>query len=168
LFRLPKERGLSTALNPRNVPIYLWETTGPKLTPLADQEEFRTPLTTPYLPKPGEPRYHLCDEPYAYASEPAAVSVKGGERPALRVLGCMRRERSESTAVLEYAIPSHADAALDLYHAAGQRVRRLAAGPVSRGVHMASFDARGVAAGQYFCNLRMAGHSCRVSLQVVR
>jgi hypothetical protein len=168
LFHLAKERGLSTALDPRNIPIYLWESSGPKLTPLADVEKFRTPLTSPYLPKPGEPSYHLCNEPYTYPSEPAAESLKGGGRPALRVLGRMRTERSESTVVLEYAIPSHADAALDVYDAASQRVRRLAAGPVARGMHMASFDTRGVAAGQYFCNLRMAGHSCSVPIQVVR
>ena len=168
LFHLAKERGLSTALDPRNIPIYLWQNGGPKLTPLAELEKFRTPLTTPYLPKTGEPPYHLCNEPYTYPSEPTAVSLKGGERSALRVLGRMRTERSESTAVLEYAIPSHGDAALDVYDAAGQRVRRLAAGPVARGVHMASFDTREVAAGQYFCNLCMAGHSCSVPIQVVR
>jgi hypothetical protein len=168
LFHLAKERGLSTVLNPRNIPIYLWETGEPKLTPLADLEKFRTPLTTPYLPKPGEPPYHLCNEPYSYASEPAAASPKSGERPALRLLGRMRTERSESTAVLEYATASHADAALDVYDAAGQRVRRLAAGPVAPGVHMASFDTRGVAAGQYFCKLRMAEHICSVPIRVVR
>ena len=168
LFHLAKERGLSTALDPRNIPIYLWESRGPKLTPLAELEKFRTPLTTPYLPKTPEPPYHLCNEPYAYPSEPAAVSLERGERPALRVLGRMRTECGESTAILEYAIPSHTDAALDVYDAAGQRVRRLAAGAVAQGVHMASFDTRGVAAGQYFCNLRMAGQSCSVPIQVVR
>jgi uncharacterized protein (DUF362 family) len=168
LFHLAKERRLSTALDPRNIPIYLWENSGPKLTPFADLEKFRTPLTTPYLPKPGEPQYHLCNEPFSYPSEPAAVSLKGGERPVLRVLGHMRAVHSESTAILEYAAPSPVDAALDVYDAAGQCVRRLAAGPVERGLHMASFDTRGVAAGQYVCNLRMAGHSCAVPIQVVR
>ncbi len=33
LFHLAKERGLSTALDPRNIPIYLWESSGPRLTP---------------------------------------------------------------------------------------------------------------------------------------
>jgi hypothetical protein len=168
LFHLAKERGLSTALDPRNIPVYLWEPSGPKLTPLAELEKFRTPLVSPYLPRPGEPLYHLCNEPYDYPSEPAAVSLNHGERPALRLLGRMLTERSESTAILEYEIPSPADAALDVYDATGQRVRGLAAGPFARGVHMASFDTRGVAAGQYFCNLRMAGQSCNVPIQVVR
>ncbi len=168
LFHLAKERGLSTALDPRNIPIYLWQPSGPKLTPLADLEKFRTPLTTPYLPKPGEPQYHLCNEPYTYPSEPAAVSLKGGERPTLRILGCMRAERHESTVILEYMIPSHADVAVDACDAAGQRVRTLAAGAMAQGAHMASFDTRAVAAGKYFCSLRTAGYACSVPVQVVR
>jgi hypothetical protein len=168
LFHLAKERGLSTALDPRNIPIYLWDPSGPKLTPLANLEKFRTPLTTLYLPKPGEPVYHLCNEPYAYPSEPKAASLTGGQRPALRVLGLMRAERDESTAVLDYALPSPADVALDVYDAAGHCVRRLAAGPASPGIHAASFDTRGLAAGQYVCNLRMAGYACSVPIRVVR
>jgi len=50
LFHLGKERGVSTALDPRNIPVYAWEDDGPKLTPL-DRFE-RTALPTPYLEKP--------------------------------------------------------------------------------------------------------------------
>jgi uncharacterized protein (DUF362 family) len=167
LFHLAKERGLSTALNPRNIPIYLWEDAGPKLTPLAGLEKFRTPLSTPYLRKTGEPEYHLCNEPYAYAPEPGALSLDGGP-PTLRVLGSVRTGHSESTAVLEYTLPSPADVAVDVYDSAGRSVRRLAAGAVARGAHMASFDTCGVAAGQYLCCLRTTGHACGVPIQVLR
>ncbi|HXK61058.1 MAG TPA: DUF362 domain-containing protein, partial [Acidobacteriota bacterium] len=34
MFHIARERGLSTALDPRNIPIYVWEDDGPKLTPL--------------------------------------------------------------------------------------------------------------------------------------
>jgi len=168
LFHLAKERGLSTALDPRNIPVYVWEDNGPRLTPLASLEKLRTPLTCPYLAKAGEPSYHLCNEPCTYPSEPAAGSPQAGQRPALRVLGHMGAEGNESTAVLEYVIPSRVDAVLDVYDVAGLRVRRLAAGPVTRGIHMASFDTRGVAAGKYLCSLRAAGHSCSVPIQIVR
>jgi hypothetical protein len=167
LFHLAKERGLSTALDPRNIPIYLWENGSPKLTPLANLEKLRTPLTSPYLPKPRELPYHLCNEPYAYPGEPPAVSLKDGGRPTLRVLGRMRTKGNESTVILQYALPYRADAALEVYDVAGRRTGRLAAGPVARGVHMASFDTRGVAAGQYFFSLRTAGYSCCVPIQVI-
>jgi hypothetical protein len=73
LFHLAKERGVSTALNPHNIPVYRWEDSGPKLAPL---DQFaRTPLTTPYLAKQGEPRFHLCNEPFAYPAEPVSASL---------------------------------------------------------------------------------------------
>ncbi|MGO8735739.1 MAG: DUF362 domain-containing protein [Terriglobia bacterium] len=73
LFHLAKERGVSTALNPHNIPVYRWEDSGPKLAPL---DQFaRTPLTTLYLPKQGEPQYHLCNEPFAYPTEPVHASL---------------------------------------------------------------------------------------------
>jgi hypothetical protein len=168
LFHLARERGLSTALNPRKIPIYLWEPSGPNLIPLADLEKFRTPLTSPYLPKPGEFPYHLCNEPYAYPSESTSASLRGNERPALRVLGAMRTDRNESSAILEYAMPAPDAAALEMDDAAGQCVRRLAAGPATRGVHMAWFDTQGLPAGHYSCSLRLAGHSCSVPIQLIR
>jgi hypothetical protein len=70
--------------------------------------------------------------------------------------------------VLEYAIPSPADAAIDVYDAGGQCVRRLTAGPMSRGMHMASFDTRGIPAGEYSCSLQMAGDAWSVPIQLVR
>ncbi len=168
LFHLARERGLTTALDPANIPVYLWENDGPRLTPLAELEGFRTPLKSPYLTMPDEPSYHLCNEPYVYPSETISASLRGGQGPSLRVLGHMRSDRNESTAILEYAVPAGADATLDVYDAGGQCVRRLAAGPVARGIHMASFDTRGVAAGQYYCGLAMAGHSSNVPIRVVR
>ncbi len=168
LFHLARERGLTTALDPANIPIYLWEDGRPKLAPLADLEELRTPLKTPYLTMPDEPSYHLCDEPYDYASESVAASLQGGRGPSLRLLGQVGTEHEENAAVLEYALPSRADVALDVYDAGGQRVCRLTAGPAGQGSHMASFDTRELAAGLYACNLSMAGHSCSVPLQIVR
>ena len=59
LFHLAKERGVSTALDPRNIPVYEWTDDGPKLTPLDKFE--RTPLLAPYLEKPGESKYHMVE-----------------------------------------------------------------------------------------------------------
>ena len=64
LFRIAKERGLTDTFNPWEIPIYEWKdgTAIPrKLTDFA-----RTPLKTYYLAKPGEPHYHLVNEPFDY------------------------------------------------------------------------------------------------------
>ena len=166
LFHLAKERKLSTVLNPRNIPVYLWDAEKPKLTPLADLEKFRTPLVTPYLTKADEAAYHLCNEPFSYPSEPVPTALNGTERPSLKVLGtfCHGQDR---TAIIQYGFPSSADAVLDLYDAAGRRVRRLAEGQAQRGIHMVSFPTHSIAPGRYYCALQTDGRSYTVPVQVL-
>jgi len=64
LFRTAKERGLTDTFNPWEIPIYEWvdgAATPRKLTDFP-----RTPLRTYYLQLPGEPLYHLVNEPFDY------------------------------------------------------------------------------------------------------
>jgi uncharacterized protein (DUF362 family) len=155
LFHIARERGFSTALNPGNIPIYLWEDGGPKLTRL---DKFtRTPLTTLYLRKPGEPRYHLCDELFTYPAEPSSACLSGKEKPGLKVLGQNRPRHTPPSLVIEYNLPEEGYISLDLYDAVGQRVGVLAQGWMERGVHMASWSTRRTASGAYCCRLRTAG-----------
>jgi uncharacterized protein (DUF362 family) len=69
-FHIAKERGLSTVVNPRDIPVYLWDKNNPQRTSLSNLE--RTPLVTSYLCKDyngqSEPLYHLVDEPFDYQS----------------------------------------------------------------------------------------------------
>jgi uncharacterized protein (DUF362 family) len=155
LFHIGKERAVSTALNPRNIPIYVWEDSGPRLTPL--DRLTRTPLKTPYLTKQGEPEYHLCNEPFIYPAEPTAACLSGKDTPGLRVLGQNRPRSGRSSLVIEYNLPSEGYASLDLYNAAGDRVGALAQGRIGRGVHMASWDTHQTASGIYYCRLRTSG-----------
>jgi uncharacterized protein (DUF362 family) len=62
--RIAKERGLTDTFNPWEVPIYEW--TGGRAVPRKLTDFPRTPLVTYYLPKEGEPEYHLVDEPFDY------------------------------------------------------------------------------------------------------
>ena len=153
LFHLAKERGVSTALNPRNVPVYEWTDDGPRLAPL---ESFaRVPLATPYLPKPDEARFHLCDAPYAYAPEPLSACLSGGERPSLRALGAARPGHGALTA--EYGLPSDALGSLEVYDARGERVAVLAQGRLARGLHAATWRPEGLARGACWWRFRTGG-----------
>jgi uncharacterized protein (DUF362 family) len=70
LFHAALDRGLSNVLDPRDIPLYLWDGGTPTLTPLTEFE--RTPLVTYYLRRDyagsttPEPYYHLVDEPFDY------------------------------------------------------------------------------------------------------
>jgi hypothetical protein len=68
LFHIAKERGLSSVVNPFEIPVYQWNSGSPQITPLGDFE--RQPLKTYYLQRDyngqSEPYYHLVDEPFEY------------------------------------------------------------------------------------------------------
>ena len=154
LFHLAKERGLSTALDPKNVPVYEWTKRGAKLRRL---DSFaRQPLTTLYLQREGEERYHLCDEPFAYAPEPKAACLSGGTRPSLRPLGPAPGEEGRAFAC-EYGLPEDALASLEVYDDGGRRASVVTAGPASRGIHAAAWEPGDVAPGTYWWRLRSSG-----------
>ncbi|MEN6536612.1 MAG: hypothetical protein ABFD89_23350 [Bryobacteraceae bacterium] len=64
VYRIAKERGLSDTFNPWEIPVYEWTDNGP--VPVKLQDLPRTPLKTYYLRRPGEPLYHLANEPFDY------------------------------------------------------------------------------------------------------
>jgi uncharacterized protein (DUF362 family) len=64
LFRIAKERGLTDTFNPWEIPVYEWVNGAAVRRKLTDFA--RTPLKTYYLQLPGEPRYHLVNEPFDY------------------------------------------------------------------------------------------------------
>jgi len=64
LFRIAKERGLTDTFNPWEIPVYEWE--NGQATPRKLTDFPRTPLKTYYLQLPGEPLYHLVNEPFDY------------------------------------------------------------------------------------------------------
>ena len=154
LFHLAKERGLSTALDPRNVPVYEWTKHGPQLRRL---DSFpRQPLTTLYLQREGEERFHLCDEPFAYAPEPQAACLSGGVRPRLTALGPAPGEQGRAFAC-EYGLPDDGLAALEVCDDAGRRAGVVSTGPASRGIHAAAWEPASAAPGTYWWRLRAAG-----------
>ncbi len=64
LYRIAKERGLSDTFNPWEVPLYEW--IDGRAVPRKLTDFPRTPLKTYYLQMPGEPLYHLVNEPFDY------------------------------------------------------------------------------------------------------
>jgi uncharacterized protein (DUF362 family) len=155
LFHLAKERGVSTALDPRNIPVYEWTDDGPMLTPL-DRIE-RTALLTPYLAKPGEDRFHMVNEPFAYAPEKTAEALCGGVRPRLRALGPGAPSGGRRELALEFALPAAGLASLEVYDARGARVGVVAQGRLDRGVHAGAWRPAGAAPGEYWLRLRTGG-----------
>jgi len=156
LFHLAKERGLSTALNPHNIPVYVWEDAGPRKIDLDSLP--RQPLLTYYLGREGEPFYHMCDEAYVYPPEPVPVAFSGGNRPGMRLLGPARMNLSDCSMNLEYRMPRPGHALIEIYNASGDRGGRVASGWQQRGIHAAVWNMNGNPAGGYFIRFRTNGY----------
>jgi len=155
LFHIGRERGVSTALNPRNIPVYLWGVEGPALTPL---DAFpRTPMLSPYLTRSGEAQFHLCDEPFVYPSEPVAEALSGREVPDLRIIGHARSVGGRPSAFMECSLPRDSHISLDIYSETGERLAILNSGPSARGVHAAQWSIQNRPPGNYYCRLRGTG-----------
>jgi hypothetical protein len=157
LFHLGKERGVSTALDPRNIPVYAWEDDGPRLNPLDRFERVR--LLTPYLEKPGEARFHMIDEPYAYPAEAKAACLSGGDRPSLRALGEAGLGLAGTALVAEYGLPRDGLVSLEVFDSRGERRGVVARGRASRGVHVGTWRPGRVTPGSYWWRLRAEGAS---------
>jgi hypothetical protein len=155
LFHIGRERGVSTALNPRAIPVYEWEDQGPK--PVRLEHFPRTPMVAPYLEKPGEPRFHMCDEPYHYPAESAGSHVPRRQAASIRVLGESRPAGTRASLVMEYDLESDGHALVDVYSSAGDRVAVLSSGWHGRGTHMCEWDIVRATPGNYHCRLQTAG-----------
>jgi hypothetical protein len=155
LFHLARERGVTTALDPRNVPVYAWEDDGPRLAPLDGFA--RVPLATPYLQKAGEERFHLCNEPFAYAPEAKAACLSGGERPSLRALGEARSHDGRTSLSVEYGLPAEGPGCLEVYDPLGARVGVLAQGRMARGLHTSTWRPERLPPGEYWWRFRAQG-----------
>ncbi len=136
LFHVGIERGMSNVLDPRDIPVYLWE--NGKAT-LATLDTFkRTPLVTYYMQRnwggQNEPYYHLCDEAFDYSAWKAGK--KAASRPEIRGLGADARGR----AVMEVSLPEKDDVYVDVLNRHGEVIWRLKADGLEPGVHQVVWD----------------------------
>lgn len=165
LFHIARERGLVDVLNPLEIPVYLWTSEGPKLTPLTDFQ--RVPLKTPYLRRDyggqSEPAYHLLDEPFDYSKFPAEKR-SWIEKPGVRLLGRMHAGRTGEMSIVEYRLVEDGYVRLELCDQAGRVERVLADGWFRTGAHMASFNARQGFPGDYYCRYIADGFEERVNV----
>ena len=152
LFHIARERGLSDVLNPKAIPVYLWEERGSTLTPLEEFERY--PLRTYYLRRDyggqNELFYHLVQEPYDYGPLPTAVETSRAETaPDAYVLGQNYPNPFNSSTVIEYRMPRDGHARLEVYNQNGQLVDVLVDAWRSKGMHMVSWDSGERATGTY-------------------
>jgi uncharacterized protein (DUF362 family) len=163
---IAQERGFIDNVNPMAIPVYLWDSTAPTLTPLSDFT--RTPLVTNYLRRDyngqTEEEYHLVNEAYQYSSaRPGAIA----QRPSVRMLGT-HGGLNRSLQVIEYTVNRNSHVCLELLDMHGSRVRVLRNAYSHAGTHMATLDTSRQASGQYILRMISNGYCCAQPIWICR
>jgi uncharacterized protein (DUF362 family) len=138
LFHAGIERGLSDVLDPRDIPVYLWENGKAKLVQLESLK--RTPLVSLYLRKNyegmNEDVYHLCDEPFNYSLWKTGKTSQNAASPDIRAIGT----DSGDHVVMEVTVPEKSDVYVDILNRHGDVVWRLQAPDLEPGKHQVVWD----------------------------
>jgi hypothetical protein len=167
-FHLALERKLSNALDPRKIPVYVWEDGNAILTPI--EKLPRTPLLTYYLTRDynggTEQQYHLCNEPFDYSKVDGVQPVSIPKKPEMLVLSQSRVTDENPHIPLEYHLPESGNVRLEILDGKGKTIALPVNGVRSGGTHLAALDSRKMAAGTYTWRLRTKGNDSRGTLKL--
>lgn len=168
LLHIAIERGLSTLINPADIPVYDWSAeSGATLTPFNEFE--RTPLLTYYLQRDydgqSEPYWHLCDEPYDYAS---TAVTRAALRPTTFELAQNYPNPFNGGTTIEFTLPKAGHVRLEILNALGQTVDILQDHVVDAGQHMVTWHANTAPTGHYFYRCWFEGYTKTGRMVLVR
>ena len=156
LYHIAMDRKLSDVLDPRKIPVYLWENGTATLVKLEDLE--RWALKTYYLQNEGEEKWHMLDQPFDYSRVSEGPQTLPRTADA-RVLDSSIPNPDNATVSFEYGLPDADAARLEILDGRGKTVQVLADGSADRGFHMANWKIDRHAAGKYAWRFRSGDHT---------
>ena len=171
LFHCAIDRGMSTALNPRKVPVYLWDTDG-TATRIDLETLEQTPLLTYYLTRnyngQDESMYHLCNEPFDYGIVTGVDEPSFLNEPDAIVLHQNSPNPFNPYTTIEYSLPKTSNARLEIYNGSGQLVDVLVDSYRRAGTHMAVWNTGNHSSGLYFYRFRSGSYTRTKKMMLVR
>ena len=166
LFHLARERGLSSYLNPVDIPLYEWKSDGSAVR--SDLSDFdRTPLLTRYLKQSGEDEYHLINEPYDYTMT-AVASQNTIQKPESFILNQNYPNPFNPATTIQFNLNAGGNVRIEVYNSLGERIAVLADGYFSKGAHMVNWYAERVPSGTYFYKMRCNAFSETRRMTILR
>jgi uncharacterized protein (DUF362 family) len=168
LFHIARERGLSSYLDPRTIPLYEWKLDGSAVaTPVSSFP--RTLIRTLYLPQPGEDQYHMVDEPFDYSTTSAGKTGNDAPRlPSAIAISQNFPNPFNPTTSIQYSLPTSGYARLEIFDVQGEVMDVLVDGHMSAGDHLQAWNASRRASGTYFYRLTFNGASVTKSMVLIR
>ncbi len=151
LFHIAKERNMIDTFNPKEISLYEWNANGQAT--LADLANFeRTALQTYYLTKPGEDKYHLCNEPYDY--KPSIIVDNTTSKPSSFILQQNYPNPFNGSTSITFTLPRSGRTRLEIFNSRGEIVDVIAEGYYQQGTHLALWRNDNLPSGTYFYRLR--------------
>ncbi len=151
LFHIAKERGFIDTFNPDEIPLYEWNKDGEAI--LSDLRSFeRTDLLTYYLTKPGEDKWHLCNESFDY--DAAVITGNPPAKPESLVLRQNYPNPLNASTSIEFILPESGATRLEIFDRHGELIDVIADGYYQRGKHLAVWRTHNYPSGTYFYRLR--------------
>ncbi|MBN1294916.1 MAG: DUF362 domain-containing protein [Candidatus Latescibacteria bacterium] len=159
-FHIAMERNLSKVLDPRKVPVYLWEDGNATRIPL--EKLTQTPIRANYIPKKeGDSNkgnvYYMYNEPFDYSAI-AQGELEGSYKPGSRVLDKVRPGKNNPTVAIEYTTPDSDYARIDIFDVNGKYVDCILKGFVYKGPGCAVWNIENHPAGNYTYTFQTRNH----------
>ncbi|MGE5681220.1 MAG: DUF362 domain-containing protein [Bacillota bacterium] len=160
LFHLAIERGFSSLLNPRDIPLYEWKADG--TATLTNLSTFpRAALKTRYLQRDyngqNESEWHLVNEPFNYPTNVNKPNTSG--RPEAFVLKQNYPNPFNPSTSIEYYIPKNGNVRLEVLDIYGRIVDILEDSYLPMGSHLTVWNNRHAPSGVYFYRILFDGYS---------
>jgi hypothetical protein len=144
-FHIAVERGLSMVIDPRKIPVYMWDDGTATRTPL---ERFpRTPLLSSYIPKDRyssaqgthSSLYYMYDDPFDYSTldeSPVSDTFTAGSR----VYDHVNTHPENPFIFIEFTLPHSDYARIDILDGNGGHIETIVNGYRQKGGHCASWN----------------------------
>ena len=165
-FHIAMERGLSSVIDPRKVPVYKWKDGAATLLPL---ERFpRTPLLSSYIPKDHSAnkegtdgtKFYMYDEPFDYSTvDERAPEVS--PTPGVYLFDRIRPNPVNPFIAFEYTISNADYARFDVLDENGNRLETLVRGYHKKGAHCTVWNIRNRPSGKYYYQFRFRDFSVK-------
>jgi hypothetical protein len=156
LFHIAKERGLSTYLNPHDIPLYEWKLDGSATATPLDLFP-RAALRTPYLVQAGEESYHMVDQPYDYSTASIAIQPMLYPKPDIFVLKQDFPNPSNPTVSIQYYVPTPGFVRIEVADVHGRIVDIPVDASMSAGDHLVTWRSEHLPSGTYIYRILCNG-----------
>jgi len=167
-FHLAVERGALGALDPRTVPIYLWEDGA--ATPVPAESWERAPLLTMYLRRDyeggDEPFYHMVDQPFDYSRVSGLEPPRTPKEPAARLLDEIAVDEVNPSVSIEFELPAELPVRIEIADSSGAAVSVPVEGVRRAGVHLVSWDTSVHRPGKYTYRFSAGDYSAEGAISI--